>query len=522
MHRKPRIIVCEVKQALSALCPSNLSHRDGLLLSFSLGFLIRLLPELVAHFDFIGFDTVEYASAIKEGTVWHHWSEIFSKTWLLYAIVIPLNRLFNMDISVTLNVVAPIMFGLNSVGIYQYARKALKWETRKSLFSSLVFCIGLASLRISWDLYRNTLGLAFLLFALSSIPQLEEGREALSFVLFSTLTVLSHELTAAVLVMVMMWMILKDGRKLDEEKIPRRKILLCSLPFFCIFLVGIYLKIHPIQYRIETNVSYTSEAAGLNPLGLPFFTNYLQVSTPVEKYSSYAELLLHVFSLFAIQYAIWMPFIIKGLLKARNLCVWTTTLLIGSFSALITPSFAIFLWDRWMFMLIYPFTFYAVNGMEKIRNELHSKWTDRGTAVFIAAMIVVGLLYTSLPPECTPFYTPMTCKYLPSSMQQSTIPLQDIGDTLNCLDWLNKNMDADSTLLVHHAFFWWGQLSLDKNHTMICYTMDSMKAVQLAQEEGYNQTYLIWWGQSIGWYKNIQVPESLKAVYSQGRICIYG
>jgi hypothetical protein len=175
-----------------------------------------------------------------------------------------------------------------------------------------------------------------------------------------------------------------------------------------------------------------------------------------------------------------------------------------------------------MFMLIYPFTFYAVNGIEKIRNECHSKWTDRGTAVFIAAMIVVGLLYISLPPEYTPFYTPMTCTYLPSSMQQSTIPLQDIGDTLSCLDWLNRNMDANSTLLVHHAFFWWGQLSLDKNHTRICYTMDSMKAVEMAQEEGYNQMYLIWWGESIGWYKNIQVPGSLKAVYSQGRICIYG
>jgi len=66
-------------------------------------------------------------------------------------------------------------------------------------------------------------------------------------------------------------------------------------------------------------------------------------------------------------------------------------------------------------------------------------------------------------------------------MQQNTIPLEDVNGTINCIEWLNKNMNENSCVLVHHAFLSWGRLYLDKNRTIIYYAMNLTKAVEVAQ-----------------------------------------
>jgi len=68
----------------------------------------------------------------------------------------------------------------------------------------------------------------------------------------------------------------------------------------------------------------------------------------------------------------------------------------GSLNALVTPFAALFLWERWMFMLVYPFTFYATNGVEKFlgnrnRNQL------RQAEALIALTVIMGILFISLP-----------------------------------------------------------------------------------------------------------------------------
>ena len=140
---------------------------------FATGLIIRLIPELLAFPYPIGFDTVYYASRMESGIIWSYWTQFFTSTWLFYAITIPIYNLSKMDPFLILKIVVPIIYGLNVVGVYLFAREILGWNASKSLLAGFFFSIQLASLRISWDLLRNILGMAFLLFALTSIKRIE-------------------------------------------------------------------------------------------------------------------------------------------------------------------------------------------------------------------------------------------------------------------------------------------------------------------------------------------------------------
>jgi len=153
---------------------------------------------------------------------------------------------------------------LNAAGIYYYAVKGLGWKPKKSLLASALFSFSIAALRISWDQYRNILGLAILLFTLSIIPEVEKGKKIPHFMLLSTLTVFSHELTAITLIAISAWTILNNIRKPEKN---RALILLASLlPSLATFSANIFLTLYPISYNIETNIIDTSDMNYAHPL----------------------------------------------------------------------------------------------------------------------------------------------------------------------------------------------------------------------------------------------------------------
>ena len=69
--------------------PFVISFREGFFLAFVLGFLVRLIPEVLSFPYPIGFDTVYYAARMKSGIIWYNWSSFFS-TWLVYSLLVPL------------------------------------------------------------------------------------------------------------------------------------------------------------------------------------------------------------------------------------------------------------------------------------------------------------------------------------------------------------------------------------------------------------------------------------------------
>ena len=343
----------------------NLTDRKALIAVLSLGFLIRLIPELLAFPLPIGFDTIYYAATMKSGVIWAHWSEFFTSTWLLYAFTVPLYSFLQIDPFLLLKIVAPLLFGLNVAGVYWFSRKMLGWNLRMGVLTGVFFALQLASLRISWDLLRNTLGLGILLFALSYVKEVNSKRGFLLFASFALLSVFAHEYAAVTLLVVVLglliWRLVK--RQLDSTSI---RLGLASLPALTVFLVGIGLRFFPISYATETNVISAGDAVPAKVGGSFFLVNYLNIQSSVDSYASYFNLALSVGLLFAVLFLPYFFLVVKGFFSNGVLNLWTGLLVIGAFGCLVTPFVGLKYWHRWMFMLVYPFTFYAVKGFGRL------------------------------------------------------------------------------------------------------------------------------------------------------------
>lgn len=508
----------------------NIGYGKGLLFCFFFGFAVRLIPEVLSFPHPIGFDTVFYASRIEEGVVWNHWSSVFS-TWLLYAMLIAGYNAVSVDPFLFLKLAAPVLYALNLCGVYYFSREALGWDIKKGLVAGFFFAFQLAFLRISWDLYRNMLGLAILLFALPLIQKLETKRGFVLFVLLSIFVVFGHETASVLLFAVVLGVMAKNLLKGETKRMIR--VLAAIIPAAVVFSARWWVPLLvPIDYVAETNVVNVYQPPS-RPGGLFFLTNYLSLSGSIQ-YPAYLDLFSHVLSLFVVLYLVCLPLVFVGFFRDHILDGWTLFLLVGAFSSLVTPFFALDLWDRWMFLLVYPFTFYAVNGIGRVLESKGGvafpklRWvgwmrvSKRFMGVLLFLTVLFGaLLMTVRFSDNGVFSIPTTGVYLPSTMLQNTVPLRDVEGVVEAMDWLNEHMTDGSGVLLHQAFFSWGKLYLDKENVIVGYVADVEGALDMALENGLNPVYLVWWEENIGWYRSIVVPNNFMQVFESDRIAAF-
>jgi hypothetical protein len=496
---------------------------------FAVGLFVRLIPELLAFPLPIGFDTVYYAFAMKSGVVWPNWSTFFTSTWLLSAFTVPLYSLSRVDPFLLLNIVAPLLYGLNVAGIYWFARKALGWNLRMGVLAGVFFAVQLASLRISWDLLENTLGLGILLFAFAYVKEVDSKRGFALFASLSLLSVFAHEFAAVTLLVavlgVVVWRLVK--RRVFAES---RRLMLGVLPALTVFLVGVYLRLFPVHYVLGGNVIGANDfVTGQQGSGVFFLVNYLRVQTSVDYYASYWNLALSVGVLFGVLYLPYLFLVVKGFFKNTVLTFWTCLLLIGAFGCLVVPFCALEYWHRWMFMLVYPFTFYAVYGLSRIvpklsqrRISLASLLSNKKAAAMVSLTLLLGIAYLA-----TPVLMIYASTSVPSASRtylyfstSPTVPYQDVNSVVQAMGWLNGLMDTNSCVLLQHAFEFWGELYLDKSHAIVTFDSDVDLAVKTASAHGYGRVYFVWWNTPIGWY-NVSVPSSFVGLEDFGRISVY-
>lgn len=503
---------------------TGLTSRKGLALCFSTGLLVRLVPELLAFPLPIGFDTVYYAIVMKNGVVWPHWSTFFTSTWLFYAITVPLYDFSKVDPFLLLKTVAPLLYGLNVAGIYWFARKMLGWNVKMSLMAGGFFAVQLASLRISWDLLRNTLGMGLLLFTLPLINRLHHKQGFACFVLLSLLTVFAHEYSAVTLLAIVLGLVFWRVVRRRQSRVDSL-VFLGVLPALSVFLAGLYLRVFPIKYVVNTNLMSLGEAT----LGrLFFFANYLTVDDVVYHYHNYWSLALDVLVLFALLYLPYLLLVWKGFFKNSVLNIWTGLLLVGSFGCLVVPFFALDLWDRWMFMLVFPFTFYAINGFSRLLRRCNEgspglwKLSRRKANGMILLTVLLGLVYLATPVLMNGVNVGIF-SVTPASAHFSsapTVPYQDVNDVIQAMKWLNVNMNSDSCVILHDAFLSWGELYLAQTHAIMHFQSDLTLATHVVLDRHFDHVYFVWWNQNIGWY-SIMVPNYFVQLKDFGRVSIY-
>ena len=506
-----------------------ISFRKCFVFAFVMGFLVRLIPEVLALSYPIGFDTIYYAASIKGGVVWHNWSEVFTSSWLLFGLVVPLYSVSHVDPFVLLKVSAPLLYGLNVAGVYWFSRKMLGWDRWLSLLAGGFFAVQLASLRISWDLLRNMLGMGLLLFAFSFVRRLKSKLGFAAFVLLSLLTVFAHEYAAVTLVVVILglvfWRLAKKRSTLNEDK----RLLIGFAPALAVFLIGVYLRIFPIRYVVENNIINAGDAVNPRPFGLFFLADYLSVRSTVDYYVSYWDLALSVGVLFGLLYLSYLFLVWKGFFRHEVLSVWTGLLVVGAFGCLVVPFSALEYWHRWMFMLVYPFTFYAVNGLKGFIGNydggnlrLGVAVSDRKVKGMVLLTVLLGGVYLATPVLMSSVNVGL---FSVSAVNRffsfaPTVPYEDVDDVVSAMEWLDGRMDGSSCVILQHAFLWWGKLYLGSSHVIVHFENDVGSALDSAFEHGFSRAYFVWWNTPIGWY-GITVPEGFVRLRDFGRISVY-
>jgi len=507
----------------------NLTDRKALLLCLGIGFFIRLVPEILAFPNPIGFDTIYYGVRMQDGLVLAHWSRFFTSSWLLYSFIVPLYGVLQTDPFLILKVVAPLLFGLNVAGVYWFSRKNLGWSIHMGILAGLFFSLQLASLRISWDLLRNTLGMGILLFALSYFKEVDSKKGFILFSVFSLFSVFAHEYAAVTLVFVVLavlvWPLLK---KRVEQYSPR--LAFGIVPALAVLLFGVFLRIFRFSIGGVSNIVGAGDTASGSVGGLFFLVDYLKVQNSVDSYSNYASLALNVGLLFTVLFVPYLLLVLKGFFRNSVLDSWTVLLLVGSFGCVVVPFAALQFWHRWMFMLVYPFTFYAIFGLNKLYSRVRDSkigfsWiTNRHASAMILLTFVLGIGYLSTPLLMNYVGTnvsvpSVTGTYLYFSTVP-TVPYEDVEGVVDALDWLDSNMGETSSVVLQHAFVDWGQLYLDKSQEIVRFNSDVDLAVNTALEEGFESVFFVWWNQPIGWY-GVLVPEYFVDVQDFGRISVY-
>jgi hypothetical protein len=440
---------------------------------------------------------------------------------------VPIHSLTGVDPFLLLNIVAPLLYGLNVAGVYWVGRKMLNWNSKTSLLAGCFFAVQLASLRISWDLFRNTLGMGLLLFTLPLVGKMKSKWEFGLFAILSFLVVVAHEYSAVALLAIVSGLALWNLIKKKQSRVDLTNVS-GVLPALSVFLVGLFLRINPVKNAVTTNVIGTpNDVSGR----FFFFANYLNVKDAVFHYPAYWNLAVDVFALFALLYLPYLLLVRKGFFRNSVLDAWTGLLLVGAFGCLLSPFLALDFWDRWMFMLVYPFTFYAVNGLawlfrnfdggslESVRAGLSSKKAK----AMIALTVLLGSAYLATPVLMSTVNIGVF-SISPASAHFSsapTVPYQDVDGVAEAMAWLNENMNSTSCVVLYHAFLPWGQYYLDKTNAVVRFVNDVGLATETAFSHGFRHVFFVWWNQNIGWY-GMTVPDYFIELKDFGRISVYG
>src|SRR5438876_3668001 len=170
------------------------------LAAFLIPLFIRSIPEILVGPYPVGWDTIAFYvpntldwAAGKAGL-----AEIVGTAPLMYLISVPVYLLSRVNPVWIFKIMGPILYGSMIWALFRFLRIGLKWPDKQALGSVLLTSLYFVTLRVSWDMYRNMLGLTFILL---SLPLLQNGKGPRTQPVLSVLLLLavaSDQLTAAI------------------------------------------------------------------------------------------------------------------------------------------------------------------------------------------------------------------------------------------------------------------------------------------------------------------------------------
>jgi len=258
----------------------------------------------------MGFDTLGYYVPVvlrwlTEGVDFWHYIAVAP---LFYSTLMQTTSL-GIPLALTLKIMPPLLHGFLALTIYLYASRALKWSPRKGLFTALLATLYFVALRISWDLLRNQLALAFLFITLTLLQK--EGNKWRHCMIASFtmgLVVLTDQLVAVIMLAIAT--AITVHALLKKEKKGARNLVVVSTPAALLFLLVLYA-----NYRVSADF----------PATLSFPGREMEGWLSLFGFSSYWEMAITMLGFLLYCYLPLLPLAIKGakILKNFQIRAWT-------------------------------------------------------------------------------------------------------------------------------------------------------------------------------------------------------
>lgn len=435
------------------------------------------------------------------------------------------------DPYVTLKIVGPTLYGFLLASFYSFVI-SFDLGQRRSILISLLMAVQIPALRLSWDLFHNVLGLCFMFLAFGELQRIRKSNQAerkfyVGFAILSLLTAITHQMTFFILAVVTVFSIIEIFLRRSSRSKARSLVnsIIPSLLVFC-FLVALPRFGPPTTenpFRILYRDSLMEEAA------TGFFVNNLD-------FFSYSQLFNNIIVTFAVAFAPLLLFALIGYKQTKLpalLKYYTAIVLICTFSPLLV-GISLFHWDRWMWLLVFPLSFYAFNGIHALseiilRLKLRNLTKRLLRVLFVSAatfsFIFLCFVYVARP-ESDPFvlYNGFPSMwYMPETMQKTSIPFEYISDLTECIRWLDANIRGNSAILFGSQFSGFVLLGFTskENVTLVSYYPEEFNNVlQESLSLGFRPIYVIWWP----FYGTLNFSQSINflSVYQKGIFTIYG
>ena len=488
------------------------------LAAFIIPLAIRSVPEFLSWPYPLGLDTLNVVPQIQSGWVFSLGPVGFLHTTGMFYVFAGLLYWLTGNVVFVLKFFGPVLLAVLCGMLFLYARKGLGWGNAKSLLVSVLAATYFVSLRDSWDLYRQTLGLIFLVAALISLKSFGSPRKYYVAGVFMVLTVLSQQLAAVILLFV----ILVEAARLLVKKSVRESVYLVGSAVFAgaVFLFqGVSLSTAAFSVPSSIVASGPSVSLGLFMAGLLVYC-----------------------------YVLILPFVLVGLVgfKASAMHYWAVLCVGIVVLEMINPNLPFYFWNRWVYLLVYPLLFFAVHGLDNLwkfwsshRGKIRRFVPKVFAITYLVLLLTLSGCYLAVNPENQIAFFSKDNSYLafiPSSMLQNTLPISDNPSLVNCFDWINNNTSADSVVLIHYALddladiyikgriivpvnqgpSMWGYL---QNESALADGM--VDAARVALNNGHNAAYTVWWISGEGWYGIPSLPSSFHEIYRSGNMAVY-
>src|SRR5207245_3313960 len=154
---------------------------------------------------------------------------------LLYGVMWSIQAVTGADVFLLLKIAGPVIYGILSASFLVFLVKFLNLSLQKATFGTVLLTLQPIALRISWDLFRNELGLAFGLVALASLKTDWKQKYVIAGSL-GVLAVLAHPLAAVLMFVGGFGLLLST--KLNNE---RPKIVASFAPSAILFLAAAFV-----------------------------------------------------------------------------------------------------------------------------------------------------------------------------------------------------------------------------------------------------------------------------------------